>query len=48
MIKNKNSQWQDMWKKSKLSKETIDELKEELVIRGVDITRINPKAVKGV
>ena len=34
-----------MFKKSKLSKEAIDELKENLVVRGVDTSRINPKSV---
>ena len=37
--------WQDMYKKSKLTKETIDLLKEDLVIRGVETARINPKSV---
>ena len=43
--KSKNALWQDFFKKSKLTKETIDLLKEDLVIRGVDINRINPKSV---
>ena len=43
--KSKKALWQDFFKKSKLTKETIDLLKEDLVIRGVDINRINPKSV---
>lgn len=43
--KSKNALWQDFFKKSKLTKETIDLLKEDLFIRGVDINRINPKSV---
>lgn len=37
--------WQEMFKKSKLTKDVIDELKEELVVRGVETARINPKSV---
>lgn len=43
--KSKNALWQELFKKSKLTKENIDLLKEDLVIRGVDINRINPKSV---
>jgi hypothetical protein len=34
-----------MFKKSKLTKDIIDELREELVVRGVETARINPKSV---
>jgi hypothetical protein len=34
-----------MFKKSKLTKEVIDELRDELIVRGVETARINPKSV---
>ena len=38
--------WQEMFKKTKLEQTDIEVLKEDLVLRGVELVRINPKAVK--
>jgi len=46
--KNKAALWQEYYKKSKLTKAEVDQLKHELIIRGVDQHRINPKSVNNI
>jgi hypothetical protein len=38
--------WADLFKKTKLEEEEIEILKDDLVLRGVESVRINPKAVR--
>ena len=38
--------WADLFKKTKLESEDIEILKDDLVLRGVESVRINPKSVK--
>ena len=44
--KSRNQLWLELYKKSKLEKAEIEELKEGLVQRGVQYVRLNPKAVQ--
>ena len=44
--KSKIQLWADLYKKSKLDREEIEGLKEDLVQRGVHTVRINPKSLK--
>ena len=38
--------WADLFKKTKLEEDEIELLKDDLVLRGVESVRINPKAVR--
>lgn len=38
-------QWQEMYKRTKLNEEEIDEIRSELVIKGVSMSRMNPKGM---
>jgi dynein heavy chain, axonemal len=46
--KNKAALWNDFYKRAKLSKAEVDSIKHQLVIRGVDQHRINPKSVDNI
>ena len=43
--KSRQQMWQELYKKSKLTKHEIEELKDQLVQRGVDCVRLNPKSL---
>jgi len=38
--------WQDLYKKTQLTEEQIDQLRLSLVLRGVELARINPKSIQ--
>ena len=44
--KTRVQMWADLFKKTKLEEEEIEVLKDDLVLRGVESVRINPKAVR--
>ena len=44
--KTRVQMWADLFKKTKLEEDEIEILKDDLVLRGVESVRINPKAVR--
>ena len=44
--KSRQQLWDDLFKKSKLEKEDIEQLKRDLVQRGVESVRLNPKSLQ--